>query len=49
MLAAARIPRRVGFGLERAVLEMGRRQPRRFGAASRIFRRIVSGVRESTD
>ena len=42
-------PRRVGFGLERVVLQMGRGQPGRFGAASRIFRRIVSGVRESTD
>jgi hypothetical protein len=41
-------PRRIGFGLERMVIRMARRPQSRLAAASRIFRRMVSGVREPT-
>jgi glycosyltransferase involved in cell wall biosynthesis len=38
-------PRRVGFGLERIVLRMDRRQTSPFAMASRMFRRVVFAVR----
>jgi len=41
-------PRRVGFGLERVVIRMVRRQQSRLAAASQIFRRMLSGAREPT-
>jgi glycosyltransferase involved in cell wall biosynthesis len=40
-------PRRVGFGLERVVIRAAREQSP-FAAASQIFRRILSGLREPT-
>ena len=39
-------PRRVGFGLERVVLRISRRPQSRFEAASQVFRRMLSGLRE---
>jgi hypothetical protein len=39
-------PRPVGFGLERIVIRMTRRQMSRLATASRIFRRMASGLRE---